>query len=545
MLSSSIDFKELVEKMTNTQSWDNKHFDVYSYEAGAGKSKKVQELLASTPYRALYVQRFVKDSGIENTVDTINKLANDKNRACKFTTVESGKKAKMVEAEKSQVLCISHKMYLQICLGYHQDLIKDREILIIDEHPDVFNKVTFSFADLGHAALLARFEQNEILKDIAKKIIVCLEKIDSRDKRIVNKLELNYTEEEISEYIGAIDILKKKKSNEDKEMLEKLKFILKNPSFIIDRNIDTYNSNFNFILLECNIILDASAEIDYRYTISDIFNVHPQKKAFNYSTSLIKLFELKTGDVDYRSDKKRIHQIIFDTLEIKSSDKILFITAKNNSKKLKPVIDDTNQLRVWDSRDLIKDYEVDYFGNLIGKNNYKNYNVAVLMKTPNYSYVDYLLRYAFYNSQGIGNFKKIKAFEEDNIEKMRISLIACDYYQSMRRIARSPGMTATYYIYTTNKDAIKLVRTQLPKIQFEECKVPKIRFQKAKKELVSDRLISCLEECQQNKIPTISKKAVCEKIGIDKHQLSREIKKINLFLKMNNIKVETRCFVLS
>ncbi|RPJ97235.1 hypothetical protein CW357_00770 [Rummeliibacillus sp. TYF005] len=545
MPNGSKDFKELVEKMTNTKLWDDKHFDVYPYEAGVGKSKKVQELLASTPYRALYVQRFVKDNAMNKTVENINKLANEENRACKFTSEESGKGSKLKDAKDSKVLCITHKMYHQICLGYHQELIEERKILIIDEHPDVFEKKTFSFADLGHAALFARIEKNEILKNIVENIIVSLEKIDNINSMMFAKLEMDYTEDEIKEYIRLIDNLKKMKSNEDRKMLEKLKCILENPSFIVDRNIETYDSDFQFSLLDCNIILDASAEIDYRYEISDIFTVHPQQKVLNYSTSLIKWFDLNTGEIDYRRDKGSIHQIIFESLETKPTEKVLFITSNAISKNLKNIINDSNQLRKFDGRSLIENYEIDYFGNLIGKNDYKDCDVAVLMKTPNYNYVDYFLIYAFYNSQGVGNIKKVELFQEESIEKMRLSLIACDYYQSMRRIARKTGMAATYFIYTKNIEAIKKVMTQLPNIQFEECKIPKIRFPKVKKETVADKLISYLEECQQNKLPKVSKKVVCENIGIDRHLLSREIKKIKTFLKEKNIKVETRYFDLS
>lgn len=91
-------FKELHERIMNEEKWVKDKFVVYSYEAGTGKSQNtlrfIAEMTKEKPHRVLYVQKFVKDDELINTVATINDHAGKR--------VAEGFHSKVCEKESGQ-----------------------------------------------------------------------------------------------------------------------------------------------------------------------------------------------------------------------------------------------------------------------------------------------------------------------------------------------------------------------------------------------------------------------------------------------------------
>lgn len=75
-------FSELYEQIMREEKWDKDHFIVFNHEAGSGKSQStfrfIAELCNEKMNRVIYVQKFVRDEELLNTVATINHQAGRK-----------------------------------------------------------------------------------------------------------------------------------------------------------------------------------------------------------------------------------------------------------------------------------------------------------------------------------------------------------------------------------------------------------------------------------------------------------------------------------
>ncbi|WP_096552159.1 hypothetical protein [Ureibacillus thermosphaericus] len=116
-------FEELRLQVFDKNRWNDKVFFVFGYEAGLGKSRKVQQFLAEVEDKSLYVQKFEKDGELDTTVERMNSLAG-KRVAERFAGDDTKSKKARKKAIEAKVLCITHKMYSQICKGLHKDLIE-------------------------------------------------------------------------------------------------------------------------------------------------------------------------------------------------------------------------------------------------------------------------------------------------------------------------------------------------------------------------------------------------------------------------------------
>ncbi|MEC2157663.1 DEAD/DEAH box helicase family protein [Virgibacillus halodenitrificans] len=159
-------FHELRQHILDESKWDKSNFVVFNHEAGTGKSQStfrfIGEMTKEKAHRVLYVQRFVRDDELNKTVDTINEHAGKRVAEGVYS---KEKQSTIRKKAKAQVLCISHQMYKQICLGNREELKNERNLLIIDEYPDLVEKVSVTLDDIAY--LWGRNIRNKFLDDLA------------------------------------------------------------------------------------------------------------------------------------------------------------------------------------------------------------------------------------------------------------------------------------------------------------------------------------------------------------------------------------------
>ncbi|MFP9126794.1 hypothetical protein [Niallia sp. BSM11] len=196
------------------------------------------------------------------------------------------------------------------------------------------------------------------------------------------------------------------------------------------------------------------------------------------------------------------------------------------------------EVKMVDSR-----FAINWFGNIVGQNNYSDFDLVYIIATNNLPYPVYFLQYAIYN--GFNKLKdlnlKVKKgkFVDDSIEKIRIGFLAADFYQAAKLIQRNPNPKGHFIIVNNNEEVTLLVQEQFKNIQFltidREFEFSSENKQKA---ITLDiKLINYLKELNEG----IYKKAeIAEKIGTKTHNLSRlwKSKQIQSFIKTGYIKVE-------
>lgn len=556
-------FSELREQIMNKEKWDKNRFHVFDYEAGSGKSQMtfryIAELANKESCRILYVQSFVKDDKLVETVETINKHAK-REIAIGFDGDDTGSNIKKRNAEKAQVLCVSHRMYLGICQGNHPYLINDRQILVIDEYPELLEKVSIFEGDIGLLWEINYKYKSDVLEELAitfrQKKADLINKFTGRKKN--QMIFLHFRENEYERLRLGLQRIKQDISDKkDIELIEKFLQILTNACFFYEKSFHTFNNKNVFKLLDCNIILDANAGFDHRYQLSKKFLIRPQKKFFDYSHSHFIHYEIGTSKTDL-AKQINLPERVFELLSLEQKEKTLIISDKKNEKIISKKLSDHLSAQGFRNEEIDKmlneRIRIDHFGNLIGVNTYRDFSNVVVMKTPNYDYLSYALTYFYFSSMEGIEIENIEVFKHELIEQIRKSCVAGEIYQAIKRVNRDNSRNSEIYVFSTSQDAINIVLGQLPGINYRRVemegvhkqKEPKNRNKKPNKiDIQAEELKRLLLEAISDGRSSIRKNELREKIGEnDKGNFSRVLNRIQPFLIENNFDFKSNIQVI-
>jgi hypothetical protein len=557
-------FNELQEQITNKGKWDMDRFHVFDYEAGTGKSrnshKYIGEMTKEKSYRVLYIQRFVRDDELIQTVNSINEHAGRK-VAVAFTGDDSKSQERKGQAKDSQVICISHRMYIQVCKGNHPELIDKRNILIIDEYPDLLEKISLSERDIGYLWFSQYKYRNLLLEELAQMLRDKFSEY-SRQMEVDKRKQMVYMDFREQKYetikIKLPDMIESITEKIDKELLLRCSQILSNGCFFYENSIHTFDNQIGFVMLENNIILDANG-FDYRYSLSKKFHIRHQPKFYDYSLSTFHHYEVKTSKKEL-SKQINLHEKALEQITPNVKEKTLFITDKNNQTNLEEKVAEylssggMNDKEIADiTNERIK---VDYFGNIIGVNSYREFENVVVLKTPNYDYLTYALTYLYYRSKDNKQIDDVQIFHHEEVESIRVSVVAGEIYQAIKRVNRDNSRKANVYVFTTNQDAVDLILQQLPGIQYQKdtLSVNKRKKQSDKRvtkfEQQVEKVKSMIIELKNVGRESVQKKEIREQLGennveIDKSNFSRIIKACQTFLDANGIRSEGQKIILN
>jgi hypothetical protein len=543
-------FGDLREQIMNEERWVEDKFVVYSYEPGSGKSQNTFRFLAEMTkektHRVLYVQRFVRDDELDNTVATINCHAGKRVAKGFHSKMKIKEKQKCIEA---QVLCVSHQMYLQICKGVRGELVDNRNILIIDEHPDLVERITLNFSDVcelwgksienDHLENLAYLLRNKRYECISKPKQNIMQYIDFNEKKFEPyKKIFTKKSDKIAKIIG-------------QPLLEKLQQILSNGCYFYENAFHTFNNQLQLYPLKNNIILDANGSFDYRYRLSSQFIVKEQENFYDYSTSTLQHFTVKT---DKTSLNKQINlaERVFEKISLESKEKTLIITDKDNSENVGGKVSEYLSLLGFNKEEIEKRVSLDYFGNLIGVNTYRDYDTVIVLKTPFFDYLSYALTYFYFQSKDSRNMEDITVFKNVDVESIRKTVVGGEIYQAIKRINRDNSQSAQMIVCTDYQEAIDVVVGQLPKVKYESDSLKVNKFKE--KELPENSTIArvtkaekFLLEQMEAGVKEVRKKIIRDLVGItDSGNFKRTIlKNLAPFFKQHEIEITTNCIILN
>jgi hypothetical protein len=545
-------FKELREQIIDTNKWDKEHFVVFDHEAGTGKSREARRILGEMTkthdHRVLYVQLFERNQELDNTVRAINEHAG-RIVAERFAKDDIKSRKKREQAIEAQILCITHRMYKQICSGTHRDLLEGRGILIIDEYPDLLEKITVSREDIMHLwADYCDYRHKEI-EDLAYILRDKLNEYEKKYYAIQHKkmIPLSFESEKYDKYKKAIrQLLKIRMDKEKRELLRKFQQILENGALFFEKKFHTYDASYDFVLLDNNIILDANANFDYRYRLSDKFILKNQGKVYDYAHSVFYQYNVNTSKKGL-SKYLNFMQTVLGEISIEGRKGILFVTDKDNKENVEKSIEYYfasygDNLSEIEERLNCK-IAVDYFGNLVGVNTYKDFDTVVILKTPFFDYLTYSLTYFYFQKKlPSGN---IEIFKDEKVENIRKNTIAGEIYQAIKRISRDNSHSSKMYVFCDNQDIVDIVLQQFPNIQYvkREIYVAKKREEQdnpKRKETLYEQKIAKLRELlleyKEAGVPSVRKKELREKLGIkDKSNFAKMLRSQHSFLQTHYI----------
>ncbi|MEC1759886.1 hypothetical protein [Schinkia azotoformans] len=549
-------FDELREQIIDKGKWDKDRFHVFNYEAGSGKSKNTFRFLAEMshehPYRVLYVQRFIKNNEIINTVETINKLAG-KQVADYFASNDTRSNVRKRRATEAQILCISHNMHVRICRGTHPELIEGRDILIIDEYIDLVERISLSTRDIG-VMWVSGYKYSKLLRELAENIMESIQGYPST--KMNEMIFIDFKDSKYVEYKKKLpDIARSMGEKDIQKVINKALQILSNGCFYYENGFHTCDLQNDFVMLHSNIILDANAGFDYKYNLSKKFLVRKQPSFFDYSNTKLLHIEVKTGKKQLKKYINLTEKVI-ETIRLEQKEKSLIITDKENQKNVEERISDYLSIIGYSNEEIdeimVNKIRVDYFGNLTGINTYRDFNTVVVLKTPYFDYLSYVLTYFYYCTKEGKEIGNIKAFLNEEVEKIRKTTVAGEMYQAIKRINRDNTQEAEIYVATTDQDAIDLIIKQLPNVHYSKSKLVVNQRKKEESKSVSvfekrvNDLKAFLLTQKEKGVPSIRKKELKSHIGIkDSGNFSKYLNVIQPFLEVHGFLSQGQQILLS
>ncbi|WP_207953355.1 hypothetical protein [Paenibacillus agricola] len=488
---------ELREAITASSTGRNA-FNVFSLEAGLGKSFQTLKIIDANlndwhhSLSFLIVKRFKSDiERSEKYLASHNHPLHTK--VLGITADNWGEwKFKQDELKDIQVLIISHQRYINLCLDdeLRQAFMENREVLIIDEKIN-FPIYTFSKKNYDevrsylHTSIQPEYDKvcNKLNKELLKQEV-------EKNKNKVVRCEPKIHPATLENFKKTIEV------NIEKEIETKTRNKLKHFMAGLDQwyntkcvynggNISTYNRKHRLWGLQNNIILDASAGIDATYQLGK-FNLIGQERIVDHNKSQFTIINFNSSKSHLHHNHNKFYPEICEKIKAnhKPKDKTLIICHKDNHKTILEQLfkADITKIGIGDDYDS-EDFAINWFGNLIGKNEYSNFNQSWIIGTPNIPYEQYLVHYMMYKQSDLGK-KPTEIvhgrFLNDEFKAVQIGYIASEIYQSVKRIQRNVMPEGEFFII--NSDQKEIVSTVLSQIKgADNVRIIEMDFKQEKK----------------------------------------------------------------
>lgn len=513
--------QQLNELHTNIISGTNQSFKIFNLEAGLGKSiqaeKSMVDAYLNHGRKTLYVCQF-KDTGSTNTIhERINKIAG-KNISM---AVDASNKQHIKFYMQYPILIITHEKYKQLSYNAteRKKYTEGRCNLIIDEMPNMVNIFIYTKERIQQIhTLLPMVIRNQYDKIVAE-LDDCLT-VNKHTKNVFFNTKkkyarnLNTLKSIIQNNIELEHIVNKtlsmcrydyENNKETQETIPITKSILLNEVEIlrnfytntccVDRGkIYTYDKRIQYFGLDNNLILDANGGFQELYNLNNIFNNSCiQEKIVDHNNWTMNTFFVNTNTTA-KSKYTNFNEIVQNMIDKNADSKSLLISSKQHKLNFKNI-------------------ETEHFGNLIGKNTWRDYNKIFIVHNPQTPFYVYILKYLYYSDIKLDNrsswstiitkgVNKTVNFQDERFELVRVSDLCGHIYQAIKRINRDNSQQATIYLFNSDEDVINLIIKQMQNINVKCYFLDNVKKEKTKKseqEVITfpDKFIQLLDLIRQ------------------------------------------------
>jgi hypothetical protein len=471
--------KELKDTINSQKTMDNE-YNVFALEAGLGKSRAmirvIDENLQDWDNNLSYliVRRFKQDIfECEKYLEHHNNPLLTK--VLGITSVNWNEwHYKLDKLQAIRVLIISHQRYINLCLDdeLRQAFMNNREVLIIDEKVNfpiyTYSKKTYDeVRSLLHSSIQKDFDKacSPLLKELMKrendkeknKVLRCDVKIHPKTLENFKKImEVNIENEKNMNHKNTL-----------KHFMEGLDQWYNTKCVYNGGNISTFNRNHKLWGLKNNIILDASAGIDGIYNLGK-FNVIGKERIIDHSNSKFIIVNFNSSKSQLRNNQSKFYPEICEKIKTyhKPFDKTLIICHKDNHKAILEQLykSEITKIGLGDEEYQGEEFVINWFGNLIGKNEYSAFTQCWIIGTPNIPYEQYLVNYMMFKQDDLGRKSTdivLGRFTNDEFLAVQTGYIASEIYQSIKRIQRNEMPQGEFYIVNSDQQIVSMVLSQI------------------------------------------------------------------------------------
>lgn len=473
-----------LEELITSGTTGNDKFVAVGIEAGLGKSRETDRIISEYLNRQagfcarsfLLVKRFVKD--VQLTTEFLNSNSTIGNPVALGITHENWTdfQANLAQIQDYPVVIITHARYFRLSQeNYIRPYFElNRHTLIIDEQMElpIYSFSKQSWMEVNNS--LPTMELRELHNKICQPLLTQLKCIKPSADSSLQKVVLSIDASLIDEYDKLIDINwrhfgNEAKRNKAKAFVEFLKCAQQYTCLYNNERVSTYNKSAYLWKLSNNIILDANAGTDKRYTYA--------KNIVIDKPSLAKVIDHSDTNIHpilFNSSRSRIQRVIQPYY-----DKVCGLIAEKHNRGDKTLIIGHNQhehhlLKALETSGLFhvgigdkyngEDIAVAHFGAIIGQNYWRGFNKVWVIASPNYPMEVYPLYWIFFSRTPIRNHslkmsgtkgKKGKyQFNNKTFEAIRHGCLVSDVYQAVKRINRDGRLPADIYVVHGDIDVI-------------------------------------------------------------------------------------------
>ncbi|WP_117161464.1 hypothetical protein [Paraliobacillus sp. X-1268] len=514
-------------------------FKVLGLEAGVGKSRYTDSIIKSyiednafnpNSKKFLVVKKF--NSEAKHSADFINNT----NWFCGNEAVAVDRdnwkeywQSHLEELKNVQAIFISHARYINLSSNElsRKQFTEGREILIIDEKIQ-FQPLIYRDSLYSKVREIIDIDYRKLLDSVCEPLTQYINEMNKEKKyRQVAKIRFDCSQqvEELIEYLNGfikINTLTTKDRNLIEALCNGLPNWYENMNIYNYHNIATNNSGQGYWGLEGNnIILDASANLDGVYKVNKSkFKIINMEKIINHSQSEFHMYKFNTSKTNVKKDKDVYLKEIIEKAVSASGDgqKTLLIGYRDLADDVALMLHEhVSEDCVWtDKKDKDKDldyndqsFAISWYGNLVGRNEFRVFDNIWLLTTPNLPMNHYPIHYMQYKSQSIGQRKlniKNGRFKNSVFNDLHRGYVRSEVYQSLKRIQRTAKPLGTFHIVVSDEELIHTVlqemngailpQENLHTLKFVEEKKKKQEENKivSKGELVSEYLLICNEK---------------------------------------------------
>lgn len=461
-------------------------FQIFAWEAGLGKSKYSTEYVADAIEEAIIegkpiptfiiVKKFVRD--VEQTTTKLKEYSflNGEEGVIGLTSETWQEKyaGNLRLLEDAMIVVMTHQRYIDICKSEPPTYFKNKQTLIIDEKVQF---PTYDFSKNKYDKIRSQFPYS-IQKEFDKINESLLLKLEEHDSKGTNQIRIDKLDFETIQINAFKDLLVKKKFSLSKDVsdyLEHLNYFYNQTLLYNNKKFNTINRNYKFRMLENNIILDASAVVDSIYD-SQKFIMVEERRILDYSKSKLLIENTNSSKSSMNNEYFMKDIARFAPFITGNQRKCLFITHKSKAKELKKELE-LKGLKVHIAPDKalkeeryelnIEDVDaaINWFGNIVGQNEYSEFDMCCIVGTFNLPYPVYILQYVLYNDfEGFENWDleiKRGKFIEPKLEEIRQGTLAAEFYQALKRIQRNDTPNGIFSILIKDEDIYNKVTEQL------------------------------------------------------------------------------------
>lgn len=478
--------KSMQEKLRETISMRNYiegQFQVFAWEASVGKSKYTTEFIAeqvndslldknTKPIKYLVVKKFAHE--VVEMEETLNQLllGRDIGLAVGLVSENYSELIKIPNLLRdAYVLIITHKRYIDLCKSPLQEPFGNRDVLIIDEKVQFPNYI-YSKSKYDNLRKELPYSLQAEFDVWNMDLLLRLEKLD---EYATNQLRIFSVEKNMLKLKSFVEKLKSYNISSDmKDFLNELEHFYNGEVLYNNSNLFVMDKSFKLRMLKNNIILDASAVLEPIYQGSK-FVIVEKSKVIDYKKSNV-IYELRNSSItNWKKDKTLLNRLE-EFVPYMYKRKSLIISHKDQSKSIEKMLLNQQEgimVHVPESEEKALEecnVALNWFGNIVGQNQYSDFNTCFLVGTFNLPYPIYLLQYAFYNdieSLRELNLNIIKGrFEDELLETIRVGSIAAEFYQAAKRVQRNMSPNAMVIIFNHDESVAELLHSQFPDVHF-------------------------------------------------------------------------------